>query len=103
MRSKLIVTSSKRKVSHLIPNPPQPLPDLRLQLMGLPEHLRQLLCQPGHLFLEGLAVVLLLLDAHISAGGEDVVLLGDFLRGGHGAEALDILQGAVHKGVVGVG
>ena len=71
--------------------------------MGLPEQLGQLLGEPGHLLLEGLAVVLLLLDAHIPAGGEDVVLPGDFLRGGHGAEALDILQGAVHKSVVGIG
>lgn len=71
--------------------------------MGLPEHLRQLFCQPDHLLLEGLAVILLLLDAHIPAGSEDVVLPGDLLRGGHGAETLHILQSAVRKGVVGVG
>ena len=29
-------------------------------------------------------------------------MLGNLLRGRHGAEALDLLQGAVHKGVVGV-
>ena len=57
--------------------------------------------QPSHLFLEWFAVVLLLLDAHIASWREDIVLLGDILGGDHRAESLDIIQGAVHKGVIG--
>ena len=70
--------------------------------MGLCEKLRQLAGEPGHLLLEGFAVVLLLLNAHIPAGGQDVVLPGDVPCRSGGAEALHIFQCSLYKIVVGI-
>lgn len=69
--------------------------------MRLGEEFREFPGQAAHLRLKGFAVVFLFLNAHVAAGGEDVILLGDVRGGGDGAEALDGLQRAVHKGRVG--
>ena len=99
------INSSARIILHsdFIPNRHQLFFDFVLQLVGLCEQIGQLGGEAGHLFLKGLTVVGLLLNAHIPPRGEDVVLPGDLLGGGHRAEALDVLQRTGGKSLIGGG
>lgn len=75
--------------------------DFGLQFVRLGEEFREFPGQAAHLRLKGFIVFFLFLDAHVAAGGEDVVLPGDVLGGGDGAEALDRLQGTLGVGGIG--
>ena len=83
---------------NLIPDRSQLLPNLPLQFMGLCEHLRKFGSQAAHFLFKRLAVVFLLLDTYVAAGGEDVILFGNVGGGNGGAEAFDVFKRAFLKG-----
>ena len=60
--------------------------------MPLAEQITQLARQTGHLLCKGFTVVLLLGDAYIASGREDIVLFGDIIQRSNSAETFLVLE-----------
>ncbi len=70
--------------------------------MALCEHSAKFGGQAGHFIGERFIVLGFFFYANVAAGGEDVILGGDLVCGGNGAEAFYIFEGAILEGGEGV-
>ena len=71
--------------------------------MALLEHAGEFAREAGHFLFEGFVVLNGVLDAHVAAGGEDVVLFRDVCGFDDGTESLFVLQFALLEFLEGVG
>lgn len=80
------------RILHLESEVLQVLLDLFFEIVAFREHLGEFPGKTGHFLLEGFVVLHGVFDADVTAGGEDVVLLGNVCGFDYGTEAFFVLK-----------